>query len=603
MTTFGETARMPRRAIVGREAMPWRPLVSLALLALLAAIGLIGPRLIGRPFLVSLIETRLCPELRIECRVAGPLHVRLLPYPVIEAEGVTLVAPERKLAASAVGVVAELRALPLLLGRISIDHLDLSRASIDIAAPPGGMRLFASADGAGTALMDAVIAADRQGDRLTRISLDQSRIQLRSESGRHDVVAEQLSGIAAWPQGGGELFAHFSGFVAGEAADLRVEGPDLSDLTHTEGSPLSVRMIFGENRLSYRGRLVKAPDLVAAGVLDAASPSAKRLVKTLRGLKWPSWLPDAGLHIAGGAFVTARGIDFENADFAIWRSRFSGGMSLRMAADGRPSLSGTVATPLMELGDLSFLRPEEIALPSFGRLPDLDLRMSARRIELGGRSIDAVAAGLIVADRRLDLTLSQSSSDETGAKLHLVATPDEEGVTVKLQASSEMLDVGTFLSGFSIDSGLTGMGGFTLSLEGHGEDLARLERSLAGKASRQMKKGALSIGLGADPPSIVPADGVPGGPQPSAAAGPMSRRFSEASFSAVAEHGVLALTQGRIGEGAGRIVVGGKLDLADRSVDLSLASAGEASAEPAWRLRVTGPWSAPKSWRAPPVGK
>ena len=36
-----------------------------------------------------------------------------------------------------------------------------------------------------------------------------------------------------------------------------------------------------------------------------------------------------------------------------------------------------------------------------------------------------MAAGLILAEKRLDLTLTQSSADDMGARVHLVANPDE----------------------------------------------------------------------------------------------------------------------------------------------------------------------------------
>jgi AsmA protein len=496
--------------------------------------------------------------------------------------------------------VAELRALPLLAGRVSIDHLNLSRAEIDIVAPPGGMRLFASADGAGSALVDAIAAADRLGDRLTRIGLDRSRLVIRSKASNRSLVVEGVSALAAWPQGGGDLFAHFTGSIAGEATELRVEGPSLAELTRTEGSPISVNAVLGENWLSYRGRLVKAPDLVAAGTMEANLPSAKRLFSPLGALSWPSWLPDTAFHVRGPVFVTSRGVDFESAEFTIGRSRFAGGMSLRMAADGRPSLSGTIAATLVEFGDLSPVRPELVTLPAFGLLPDLDLRMSARRVRVGGTRFDAIAVGLILADRRLDLTVSQGLEGEAGAKLHIVATPDAKGIAIKAQAASESIDVGSVLSSLSSRPVLTGTGSFNLALEGRGGNLDALQRTLSGKAALQMKKGVLSLPPpGAEPAASVAADD----PSAEATPPPAPRRFTEANFAGALERGVLTMTEGWIGEGTSQIDIDGTVDVADRSIDLMFSGPGEAHADARWRLRATGPWSAPTVWRPPPGAK
>jgi AsmA protein len=599
MTALDDATQGRRPAsAAASEPMPWRPIVAVVTVILLAAAAFIGPTLFGRPFLASLIEGRLCAALRVECHVAGSIRARLLPFPMIEMDEVTLALPERKVTLSVPHVAAELRALPLLFGRLSVNHLDLSQATIEVAAPPGGMRLFASADGAGTALVDAIITADRQGDRLTRIGLDRSRVMLRSESARHDIAIEALSGVAAWPQGGGELFAHFGGFVAGQPADLRIEGPNLADLARAEGSPLSLSVALGGNWLAYRGRLVKAPDLVVAGAMEAMLPSAKRLITPFHRLKWPSWLPEMAGHFVAHAFVTARGVDFENVEMMIGRSSFAGGMSLRMTPDGRPSLSGTIATQLVDLNDLIIPRPQDVVLPSFGRLPDLDLRMSARSVRLAGRTIDGIAAGLILAVHRFDFTVSQSSTADAGGKLHLIATPDQEGVSVKVLASSDKIDIGSFLSGFAANPGLKGIGGFNIALDGHGDNLARVERSLAGKVRLQMQQGAFSLSL--DGRSVPPLEGGNPGEFGGQA---LTRRFASASFAGVAERGVLVLTEGSIGEGASQIVVGGKVDLADRRLDLSLASAGDAPAEAPWRLRVTGPWADPSIWHAPAAAK
>jgi AsmA protein len=79
----------------------------------------------------------------------------------------------------------------------------------------------------------------------------------------------------------------------------------------------------------------------------------------------------------------------------------------------------------------------------------------------------------------------------------------------------------------------------------------------------------------------------------------LGRRFSEANFTGLAEHGMLSLSEGWIGEGAAQLAIGGTLDLAERSFDVSLSGGGETAADAPWRLHVTGPWSAPTAWRQP----
>jgi AsmA protein len=600
MTTLSDSTQGPRTDLATLTAVPWRPLLGGAIVLLVAALGIAGPRLISRSFLASFVENRLCAELGARCRVSGPIRAQLFPYPAIEAKEVSLSLADGQAAVRATHALAELRALPLIVGHVSVNHLDLDGAEIDIWAPAQGMQLLASANGAGAALMEAIAAAERSGNRLTRLGLDRSRLVIRSKGANLAFAVESLSGLVALPQGRGDLVAHLKGLIAGEVAQLHVVGPSLPDITRSEGSSSTVDAVLGENWLNYRGRLVKAPDLVAAGTLEASLPSLRHVLGPLRNVGWPSWLPDTDFHLAGHVFLTGRGVDFENTEFAIGRSHFAGGMSLRMTADGRPSLSGTIAAPLIELPDLSSVRPQQIALPRFGRLPDIDLRMSVRRVRIGGTRLDGIAAGLILADRRLDVTASQGLEGESGAKLRIVATPDVGGLAVKAQASSESVDVGSVLSSLSPHPALTGVGSFNLSLEGRGGNLDALERVLSGKASLQMKKGVVSLpSVGAEPVASI----VTGVPSIGAAPAPGPRRFAEASFSGTVEHGVLTVTEGWIGEGTSQIAVDGKIDVADRNIDLSLSGSGEAHTDAPWHLRATGPWSGPSLWRPASAAK
>ncbi|MBV9751825.1 MAG: AsmA family protein [Hyphomicrobiales bacterium] len=597
MTTISRSSQEARAENL--EIAPWRQLAGGALVLIVATLGILAPRLFSQATLASFIEKGACAELGAECRVSGPIHAHLLPLPAIDAQEVTLSLPDGRVAIRAAHATAELRALPLIAGRISVNHLDLEGARIDLLAPAGGMRLLTSANDAGAALLESIAAADRAGNRLTRVGIDRSRLVIRSAGAKAPMDVESFSAEIDLPSRGGEFFGHLKGAIGGEIAELHVSGPSLAEVTRSEGSAVKVDALLGQNWLSYRGRLVKAPDLVAAGTLEASFPSLQHLFGPLRRFTWPPWLSDMDFHLAGQVFVTSRGVDFENSEFAVGRSHFAGGLSLRTTSDGRPSLSGTIATPLVEFADFSWLRPAEIALPAFDRLPDLDLRMSVRRVRFGSARLDEIAAGLILAKGRLDVTLSQGLETETGAKVHIVATPDAGEVAVKAQASCESLDVGTLLSSFSAHPVLTGTGGFNLSLEGRGGTLDALAHALSGKANLQVKKGVVSLpDADAEPLASVVSE------KPLVASlAPALRRFSEANFAGAVENGIWKINEGWIGEGVSQIAVDGTVDVADRHLDLSFSGPGDAHADPPWRLRAAGPWSEPSVWRQPPAAR
>ncbi|MBW0005384.1 MAG: hypothetical protein JO216_18070 [Hyphomicrobiales bacterium] len=584
MSTLSDTRQVGRDE--AREAMPWRQLLGGAIVVVVAVLGTLVPRFFSPASLASLIENGACAELHAQCRVNGPIRAHLFPYPAIEARDVAFVLPSLRMEIHAAEARAELRALPLIVGRISVNHLDLEKAEIDLVTPPGGMRLLASANDAGAALLESVAAADLAGNRLTRIGLDHSRLLIRAASGRTTLAFEGLSALFGLPQRGGEFFGDFEGLIDGELARLHIAGPSLPEVTRSEGSSIKVDATLGANWLNYRGRLVKAPDLVSAGTLEASLPSAHVLTR-LHAVSWPAFLADLDFRLAGQAFITSRGANLENAEFTIGRSRFAGGISLRMAGDGRPSFSGTIAAPLIALAELPRLRPEEIVFPALGRLPDIDLRLSVRRMRLGATRLDEIAAGVILADRRLDMTLSQGLEGTAGAKLHIVAAPDPVGLTVKAQASSESFDFGTVLANFSPHPVLTGTASLNFTVEGRGGNLDALTHALSGKANLQLRKGIASL------PDAGP-DAAMGAENPLALS-PLygSRRFSDASFTGAVERGVWMVSDGWIGEGTSQIAVDGSVDVADQKIDVSLSGPGETHSDPPWRLRATGPWSKP----------
>jgi uncharacterized protein involved in outer membrane biogenesis len=568
----------------------FKPLITLAAVLVVAMAAHFGPRLVPRSLLASVIEKDVCPQNGIDCHVVGPVHLSLLPFPAIEAKGLMASAVAGQAGMSAARVVAGLRALPLLIGQLSVDHLDLTEARFEFTVPRAGMRLLDRADGAVTALLDRLVSAARIRHRLTRIAIAHSRLIIHAET-YPDFVIDDLSAGLSWPRRSGPVDVGLTGRVGHEQLMFSLEGPAFADLVKTEGSHVSINVALGDNSLAFAGRLVQTKDLVAAGLLQATLVSTKRLANLFGMGGWPAWLPDSPIRGAGPAFIAARGIDFDNADFEMGGSRFTGVLSLRSNPDGRPALMGTLASALVDAGDLGFVPDRSLAFSDLAQLPDLDLRLSIRKLVAKGTSFDAVAAGLILSDGRLDLTLSQGLPRQSAGKLRLVATLDEEGVALKTQASGENIDVGAVMSSLSPHAALSGSGAFALNLEARGGEVATLLRSLSGKASLMMKSGLLS--LDSDGALVASLGAAEGSPSTSA------RHFSEASFAGTAEHGVLTLTEGHIGTGASQIAVDGHIDVGERDLDLALSGADSTKPDASWHLRAVGPWSAPTLWRQP----
>ena len=134
MTTLSDSRQATRGESL--EALPWRQLLAGAVVLALAVLGAFGPRLLSQASLAAFIERGACAELHAHCRVRGPIRAQLFPYPAIEAQDVTLALPDGRTEIRAAEARAELRALPLIAGRISVNHVDLERAEIDLVAPP-----------------------------------------------------------------------------------------------------------------------------------------------------------------------------------------------------------------------------------------------------------------------------------------------------------------------------------------------------------------------------------------------------------------------------------------------------------------------------------
>lgn len=426
----------------------------------------------------------------------APARFGLFPQPYVSMAGLRLADSSGTLMIDAEAFSGEVRLFALMAGRLELASASLIRPQLRINLDAGPLTADSTI---GRALHGGANLPKGRDQRLGVVNLSEGRAIIASQ-GAGDTTISHINVTLDWRNL--DAAAALTGTVEfqSETADVAVWMGLPSSLMMGDHSPFALRIQSPALTLSANGELENSPALRFRGHLSASAPSLAAVLK-MAGRKPPLPAPFANVVIASDATIDANAIDLQNLNLQMDGNSFEGTLAYQ-GADGKPALSGTLATDQLSL------------LPFIGSLPRwydasrhwsdtklkldpkdrllLDLRISASHLSLPPVTIEDAALAVISRDGRTEVALvggkayggilkGRASAALTDAGLNLRATATLSGA----DASAMSWDI---FGRQRINGTLTA----STNLETSGDSILGLVNGLNGWSKLRIDEGELS---------------------------------------------------------------------------------------------------------------
>ncbi|MFC5419397.1 AsmA family protein [Bosea eneae] len=543
---------MPRHAI-SRRAL----IFGLAAAALLLTLGL-------QSWNLALSQVERLVIAGIEARTGLKVtslrraEIAILPLPRISLSDVTFVDPQGVLSGKAARMRARTRLLTLIGGQLDFDRIELVVPELDIAvAETGG----SYADW-----------QNRVFDYLTRLE-NQSRLILTSGS-----VMIRADGAVR------TTLRDVNLLIEERSADAPIA---LAGSFSWRGEPTKVDLLWPVAGDRARAAFSVGSRLMALrfnGTRSAAQNIANGQIafstKSLSdALAWFAPRPRIAslvqeVELTAQAQVNDGSVSLDTVVAMADGNQLEGALKLDGAMPNW-ALSGTLAAAEFDLGRL--LRQAEPRLSSgageTGNTPlefdgwttnDIDLRLSLDSARIGNARFGDLAVQLLIRKGRFEASLLRASAYGGSVRARILATPVAAGADVKLQLGLEKVSLAQAADDLPEITRLTGAATGQLAFEGVGGSVQEVVNSLTGRANLTIRQGEFR---GIAFPDLLRRAEKP----------PTSARdwrqgkssFETLQLSALANLGVLYLTETRLAGSGYNVVLNGTADLGRRWLDLN----------------------------------
>ncbi len=513
-------------------------------------------------------------------------NLRIVDAQLNDALGVNLVsAPEARLDVSLGALIA---------GRIAPTRAFLvtPTMTLNLDLPP-----FAGRKGS---TPDAQAAAGLAP--LASLSLSNGVLRVVSKARGLDSVIENVQGRLDGLAGGDLLRVGLS--AVWRDAPLTIYGSFADPVRAANGEPSAFSVVFASPLAEFKlnGALIGGGTRSLAGDLSASSHSLAALAR-LVGLTRPSFLAADDLAISGAIKATPTDATLDEATIASAGQTFQGALHVSDLG-GRPIVSGTLDSDQLAIAPLfgsltPLFGPEgEWSERPFGVAPpgdfDLDLRLSAGRLDVYGRELANAAASAILKDGILTASLIEAAA--YGGRLNGEIRLACLGGSLQINARAKLADAdfGAAFSdfGWQAPSG-KGTGEFDVRTAGRFPAAALVD--LGGSASLTLEQGAVA-GINLEEalrrsqrrPIDVARDMRVGG-----------TAFDRLSLELAIGKGVAHVVNGELAAHGASANLEGAIDLPARSWNLRVnavqtdASGDELQDAAHLTLDIDGPWSQP----------
>jgi AsmA protein len=381
----------------------------------------------------------------------------------------------------------DLSLVELLRGRFIPSHALLvsPTVTLDIDRPP-----FAAAGSAAPASVAGALAP------LTSLRLSNGFLRVVGARRGIDTLIANVQGRLDGLTVGNQLRFNLS--AEWRNAPIAIAGALNDPEAAAKGAPSPFEFALDSPmaKFAFDGALALGEKPSAEGDMTATIPSIAALIGLLSA-KPPPVLAADDVAIAGKVKAAPDGVTLGDATLTSAEQTFEGAIEIADPA-GRPTISGTLAAETLALEPL-LGPPQRLFDPSGGwsvkpfafappQVFDLDLRLSAGRLDLYGRTLADAAASLIVKDGRLSMTLVDATA--YGGRLNGEASLACIGQDLKLSARGELADadLGAALADFG-PLAATGRGAARFSVDASGSSPAATVAALTGTATLEAADG------------------------------------------------------------------------------------------------------------------
>lgn len=475
------------------------------MIGLLAAGGCGLLALLVAPLLISAETARdaVVAEVRavtgLEPTVRGPVAVSMFPTGTVTLDDVVLGGDTTDPAFATERLVAHLRFLPLLTGRIEIADVSLERPRITLAFEPSGQTNWASLV---EALARALTPNAERADRVLSFS------EIRINDGTivlHDIArdaTETLRNVEvslAWPSISRSFAATGRFMWHDQPVDASFAISDFAAALRGENSGLKFRLGATPMKVAFEGAMSYLPSLKIDGTLAADTPSLRD------AFHWAGDkpLPPGGLgRFALKSRITVMGgtAGLSGVNVELDGNAAEGVLTYTTA--GRPTLQGTLAVDALDLtpyaaairlmaGNARDWNRKPIALEWANGL-DLDVRFSAAKVTIATAKLGRTAVAVNLRNGKLGMTVGESQAFNGVVTGAVAIGRSDTGAEFRARMQFADVDLETCLAELFGLRKIEGKGNLQFDLEASGANVLALTRSLNGNADLSSQRGAVT---------------------------------------------------------------------------------------------------------------
>jgi AsmA protein len=535
----------------------------------------------------------------LEPRIRGEASVSLFPSATVSFTDVVLGDGERP-ALAAERLTANLRLLPLLIGRIETADVALTRPRITVAIDGEGRSNWSGLIETLARTLQPAAKAE-QVMSFSEIRMTDGTVTVRDDA--HAIV-ETLSSVElslAWPSISRSFGATGRFVWRGQPVDASASLADLLAALSGQRSGLKVRLAGEPFKLAFDGHVSTRPSLKVEGMLAADGASLRQ------AMQWAGFepLPGGGFgRFALKAQASALGGNFSLSGVNVELDGNVAEGVLSLTTEGRTIVKGTLASETLDLSPyistVQLMRTNErvwsrgpISLAGLSSF-DLDLRLSAANITIAHAKLGRTGVAANLRNGNLTVTVGEAQAFGGILKGSIALGQTGDGAEVKSQLQFTGVDMEACLGELFGIRRLEGKGDLAFALDAAGDSVLELTRTVTGTASLAARQGAIT---GINIEQLLKR--LEQKPLSGAAEFRRGRTaFSRLNVLLRFDNGTATIEEVRLDGPGVRLAVGGSASIPSRELDLKgTASLVPASADAAQGFElpfvVQGPWDDP----------